>query len=151
MLFWAIFEQNYDRLKAHIKHEKFNDFTENFKLCEVRESVNQPESKVQKGKMYISITISKKYSETKAKSTHTRTHRLASTVTQVHRHIVEAVAVKDSCFALIGAYQHSIAVESMNGNLWFRPFRATHESFKLFSSIDVNTFCEERRIIDVYL
>ena len=37
LLFWAIFEQNYDRLGAHIKHEKVNDFTENFKLCEVRE------------------------------------------------------------------------------------------------------------------
>ena len=37
LLFWAIFEQNYDRLRAHIKHEKVNDFTENFKLCEVRE------------------------------------------------------------------------------------------------------------------
>ena len=43
-------------------------------------SVNQPESKVQKEKMYISITISKKYSETKAKSTHTPTHRLARPV-----------------------------------------------------------------------
>ena len=89
--------------------------------------------------MYISIIISKKYSETKAKSTHTPTHRLASTVTHVHKHIAQAVAVKDSCFALIGAHQHSIDVELMNGNLWFRPFRATHESFKLFSSTDVNT------------
>ena len=83
-----------------------------------------------------------------------QTHRLASTVTHVHRHIAQAVAVKDSCLALIGAHQHSIAVESMNGNLWFRPFRATHESFKLFSLTDVNTFYEKRRIrllIDVYL
>ena len=37
LFFWAIFEQNYERLRAHIKHEKVNDFTENFKLCEVRE------------------------------------------------------------------------------------------------------------------
>ena len=44
LLFWAIFDQNHDRLSAHIKHEKVNDFTENFV------GVNQPESKVQKGK-----------------------------------------------------------------------------------------------------
>ena len=102
----------------------------------------------------MSIIISKKYSETKAKSTHTPTHRLTSTVTHVHRHIAKAVVAMDSCFALIGAHQHSIAVESMNDNLWFRPFRATHESFKLFSSTDVTTFYEKRRIrllIDVYL
>ena len=44
LLFWAIFDQNHDRLRAHIKPEKVNDFTENFV------GVNQPESKVQKGK-----------------------------------------------------------------------------------------------------
>ena len=44
LLFWAIFDQNHDRLRAHIKREKVNDFTENFV------GVNQPESKVQKGK-----------------------------------------------------------------------------------------------------
>ena len=95
--------------------------------------------------MYIWIIISKKYIETKAKSTHTPTHRLASTVTHVHRHIAQAVAAMDSYFALIGAHQHSIAVESTDGNLWFRPFRATHVSFKPFSSTDVyNIYCEER-------
>ena len=49
----------------------------------------------------MSIIISKKYSETKAKSTHTPTHRLASTVTHVHRYIAQAVAVMESYFALI--------------------------------------------------
>ena len=52
-------------------------------------------------KMYISIIISKKYSETKATSKHTPTHRLASTVTHVHRYIAQAVAVMESYFALI--------------------------------------------------
>ena len=77
----------------------------------------------------MSIIISKKYSETKAKSTHTPTHRLASTVTHVHRYI-----------------ERQPVVSPISSN--------SYESFKLFSSTDVNTFYEERRIrllIDVYL
>ena len=111
--------------------------------------------KFKREKMYVSIIISiRSIARQKQRAHIHQTHRLASTVTHVHRHIAQAVAVKDSCLALIGAHQHSIAVESMNGNLWFRPFRATHESFKLFSLTDVNTFYEKRRIrllIDVYL
>ena len=104
----------------------------------------------------MSIIISKKYSETKAKSTDTPTHRLAMQYSHACAQIYRpgSGCYMDSYFSLIGAHQHSMAVESMNGNLWFRPFRATHESFKLFSSTDVTTFYEKRRIrllIDVYL
>ena len=49
----------------------------------------------------MSIIISKKYSETKAKSTDTPTHRLASTVTHVHRYIAQAVAVTWTAISLL--------------------------------------------------
>ena len=35
-------------------------------------------------------------------------------VTHVHSHITRAVTAMDSCFALLGAHQHGIAVGSMN-------------------------------------
>ena len=36
-------------------------------------------------------------------------------LTHTHSHVTRAVAAMDRCFALIGAHQHGIAVQSMNG------------------------------------
>ena len=47
---------------------------------------------------------------------HTYTNpRPGQYLTHAHSHITLAVAAMDSCFALIGAHQHGIAAQSMNG------------------------------------
>ena len=46
---------------------------------------------------------------------HVSTPRSVQYLTHAHNHITRAVAAMDSCFALTGAHQHSIAVESMDG------------------------------------
>ena len=45
---------------------------------------------------------------------HIPTPRYAQYLTHAHKHITRAVAAMDSCFALIGAHQHGIAVQSMS-------------------------------------
>ena len=49
-------------------------------------------------------------------SRHTYTNpRPGQYLTRAHSHITRAVAAMDSCFARIGAHQHGIAAQSMNG------------------------------------
>ena len=46
---------------------------------------------------------------------HVPTPRYGQYLTHAHNHITPAVAAMDSCFALVGAHQHGIAVGSMRG------------------------------------
>ena len=46
---------------------------------------------------------------------HVPTPRYGQYLMHAHNHITPSVVAMDSCFALIGAYQHGIAVKSMSG------------------------------------
>ena len=45
---------------------------------------------------------------------HLPTPRYGQYLTHAHNHITRAMAAMDSCFALVGAHQHGIAVGSMS-------------------------------------
>ena len=51
---------------------------------------------------------------------HLPTPRYGQYLTHAHNHITRVVAAMDSCFALVGAHQHGIAVGSMTKTLYCR-------------------------------
>ena len=51
---------------------------------------------------------------TDSNEAHLPTPRYDQYLTHAHNHITRAVAAMDSCFALVGAHQHGIAVGSMS-------------------------------------
>ena len=68
------------------------------------------EETVKAGKRVITIP-------SKCTEAHVPTPRYGQYLTHAHNHITQAVAAMDSCFALIGAHQHGIAVGPMNGEI----------------------------------
>ena len=64
------------------------------------------EETVKAGKRVITIP-------SKCTEAHVPTPRYGQYLTHPHNHITRAVAVMDSCFTLIGAHQHGIAVGPM--------------------------------------
>ena len=61
---------------------------------------------------------------------HVPTPRYGQYLTHAHNHIIPAVAAINSCFALIGAHQHGIAVGSTGGG----KTRASKTFWSIFSS-----------------
>ena len=53
--------------------------------------------------------------ESNCTEAHVPTPGLGHYLTHAHNHITRAVAAMDSCFALVGANQHVVAVGSMSG------------------------------------
>ena len=72
---------------------------------------------------------------------HLPTPRCGQYLTHAHNHITRVVAAMDSCFALVGAHQHGIAVGSMDQDypVYIRPITAeASASTPLRASYTVN-------------